>query len=69
VLRASDGLTLDPSKFASQVEPGMVLEMSIVLWQGRVDQPEKCPRCGYINLDGAVKNGWIEWPVSFKLSI
>jgi len=68
VMRAADSQPIDPSEFVGQVESGMVLEMSIVLRQ-RTAYQKKCPRCGYINMDVAVKNGWIEWPVYSNLSI
>lgn len=47
------------------VQPGAVLEMSIVMRQKATfqDKMEKCPRCGHLNLDSTPINGWIEWQV------
>jgi len=58
---AEDSQTIGPSEFASSVESGMVLEMSIVLREtGFKDSKEKCPRCGHINLVNTANYGWIE---------
>ena len=56
---------IGPSEFASTVEPGMVLEMSIVLRQKIPfqDNKETCPRCGHFNLNVTANSGWIEWKV------
>jgi hypothetical protein len=62
VLHAKDNQIIDPSEFASTVEPGMKLEMSIVMRQSTADQT-RCPRCGYFNSQVAVCDGWIDWQV------
>jgi hypothetical protein len=48
---ADDSQIINPSEFASKVEPGMVLEMSIVLRQTNAHSynEKKCPRCGHVN--------------------
>jgi hypothetical protein len=65
VIRADDSQTISPSKFARSVEPGMVLELSIILWQdeGLQDNKDKCPRCHHINRSTTINRGWIEWKV------
>jgi hypothetical protein len=66
VMRAQDSRIIVPSKLASTVEPGMVLEISIFLRQNATAQNDKmkCPRCRYINLNAC---DWIRWkvPLSF----
>jgi hypothetical protein len=68
VLRAEDSHMINRSEFAKTVEPGMVLEMSIVMRQATAfkDSKEKCPRCHHINVNATVAGGWIEWKVPFK---
>jgi hypothetical protein len=57
-----------PAEFASTVEPGMALEMSIVLRQkdSFQDNGKTCPRCGHISVSVKPYNGWIEWQVSLE---
>ena len=62
-MRAEDGQIISPSELASTVQPGMQLEMSIVMRRGMDDQ-KKCPRCHQINSQAPVNSGWIEWRVS-----
>jgi hypothetical protein len=66
VLRAEDSQVINPSELASTVEPGMVIEMSIILRQKFAigDNEKACPRCRYINSSRKLINGWIEWQVS-----
>jgi hypothetical protein len=67
VIRAEDSQIIGPSELASMAQPGMKLEISIVMRQRVADQ-RKCPRCGYINLRAAVR-GWIEWQVSSHITM
>lgn len=65
LIRAADSQPINPSECASQVEAGMVLEMSIILRDYAAfafeDNKPKCPRCGHVNLGVPTRNGWIEW--------
>jgi hypothetical protein len=64
VIRAEDNRIVGPSELASAVEPGMKLEMSILLWKATAFLDKgKCPRCRHINLDVTVDHGWIQWKV------
>lgn len=64
MIRAEDSQVINRSEFASTVESGMVLEMSIVVQQDiAFEDNKKCPRCGHVSLNLA-GNGWIEWKVS-----
>jgi hypothetical protein len=62
ILRAEDNQIIPRSEFGTAVEPGMKLEMSIVLWQERMNQ-NKCPRCGHMNSQLPTESGWIKWQV------
>jgi len=70
VIRPDDGHIIDASEFASTVQPGMVLEISITLWQGEAicNHKKKCPRCYHINQHTAIARGWIEWKVFLSTS-
>jgi len=59
IIRAEDFQIIQPSEFASAVQSGVKLEMSIVMWQKTADE-RKCPRCGHINFPPTAINGWIE---------
>ncbi|TDL14119.1 hypothetical protein BD410DRAFT_846332 [Rickenella mellea] len=50
-----------PQEWARVVQAGMVVEMSVVLKQGRFDRKKICPICGYLNSDGSPRAGWIDW--------
>jgi hypothetical protein len=65
MIRAEDCQIISPGEFASSVESGMVLEMSIVLRKRATfeDNEEMCPRCDYVNLNVTSNSGWIEWQV------
>jgi len=69
VIRAEDNQIVDPGELASTAEPGLKLEMSIVLRQGTTfqDAKEKCPRCLHMNLDATVDHGWIQWKVPLNI--
>ena len=63
----SDGQVVDRSDFASTLEPGIVVEMSIILHRDEPmeDSKGRCPRCKYINRSASTAGGgWIEWKVS-----
>ena len=66
VIRAEDSQIVDPSKLASMVEPGTVLEISIFLRQNidPQDDKTKCLRCGHKNMNSS---DWIHWkvPITF----
>lgn len=63
MIHSEDSRTIGHSEFASSVESGMVIEMSIVLRKRTSfeEKEEKCPRCGYINFNIPGYSGWIEW--------
>jgi len=63
VIRAEDNHTVGPSELASTVEPGMKLEMCIVLRQHRAVR-KRCPRCNHVGSRIASNNDWLEWQVS-----
>jgi len=65
MIRAEDSQIIDRSKFATAVEPEMILEMSIVMRERTVglDNEKKCIRCGHLNSIVVPDNGWIEWQV------
>ena len=65
LIQAQTGQMIGRSDFVSTVEPGMIVEMSVVLRQKKAfkDDRNKCPRCGHINLNVTVESGWIEWKV------
>jgi hypothetical protein len=67
MMRSEGNEVISPSEFASTVEPGMVLEMNIILRKQSDFQAnkEKCPRpqCRHINLNVTATHGWIEWQV------
>jgi hypothetical protein len=68
LVRAVDNGSISRSEFASMVEPGMIVELSIVVRQRLAFQEdtEKCPRCDFVNLNVAAHNGWIEWQVHLR---
>lgn len=58
---SEDGTTMETSVFATTVEPGMVLEMSIVV--SLADEiPKQCPKCQCTD-PGIADGAWIEWKV------
>ena len=61
-MRAEDSQVIDPLALASSVEPGMILEMIIVLRRGTIDE-KKCPRCGNVGSDIVSNKGWMDWQV------
>ena len=63
VIRPEDGQIISRSDLATAVEPGMVLEISIILRQNKTyqDNAKKCPRCNYINYNAT--GDWILWKV------
>ena len=65
MVHPDDGQVIKRSDLASVVEPGMILEMTIVLRQNLTFQivNEKCPRCGHINAKSVINSSWIEWKV------
>ncbi|KIM85575.1 hypothetical protein PILCRDRAFT_338021 [Piloderma croceum F 1598] len=64
LIQADNSQVIIPSECASQVESGMVLEMSIVLRDDVLfvldHDKNKCPRCGHINSGATTRSGWIE---------
>jgi hypothetical protein len=66
-MRSEDSRVISRTEFASTVQPGMVLEMNIILRKNSTFEAnkEKCPRpqCRYINLNVTATRGWIEWRV------
>lgn len=67
MMRTLDGQIIPHSEFA--VQPGMTLEIAIIIRQEGANQNEKCPRCDYLNLNATVHHGWIDWQVCFNLYI
>ena len=63
MVSAEDNQIISPSIVARTIEPGMVVEMSIVLHQ-ETNFQETCPRCGHGSSNVTVASGWIEWKVS-----
>ena len=64
VLRTQDSQIIPPEELASSVEPGMVMEMSIIMRQTlTVDDKKRktCPRCQYVNSSAGTGDCWIEW--------
>jgi hypothetical protein len=61
VIRPEDSQIILRSELGSIIQPGMKLELSIVMWQRMADQ-KMCPRCCHINSQVDV-NGWIDWQV------
>jgi len=66
VIHSDDGHIIEASEFASTVQPGMVLEIGIILRQGEANK-KKCPRCYHINRHVALTSGWIEWKVFLSI--
>ena len=66
MITAEGHTKIGPTEFAREVNPGMILEMSIVLRQRTTYNRETCPRCHHINLSLATHNGWIEWQVILR---
>lgn len=66
ILADDDSQTINPEDFARTVEPGMVLEMSIILRQ-RTAYQQICPRCKHTNR--SMNKGWIKWQVPANYSI
>jgi hypothetical protein len=66
VLRRLDSSLIHPSEFAHEIEPDMVLEISIILRREATlqDNVHLCPRCNQINSDNEVYQGWTKWKVS-----
>jgi hypothetical protein len=62
-VRTADSGSISRSEFASVAEPGMSVELSIIVRQtilSREDK-EKCLRCGFVNSVITSQDGWIEW--------
>jgi hypothetical protein len=72
VVHSAESEKISRSKFASVVEVGMVLEMSIILRQDAAfqDNKETCPRCRHINRNiiNTASNSWIKWQVPLNIS-
>jgi hypothetical protein len=68
VLSAKNSQTVNQSEIASTVEPGMVLEMTIIMRESTAiqDIQGKCPRCQHINLHSNGNNGWVVWQVHLR---
>ena len=64
-MRTLDSQIIRHSEFS--VQPGMTLEIAIVMQQETAHQNERCPRCDYLNLNATVHHGWIDWQASFNL--
>ncbi|KIM74362.1 hypothetical protein PILCRDRAFT_828352 [Piloderma croceum F 1598] len=62
VICAENSQIVRPSELAHTVQPGMKLEMSILLRPEIAfqDAKETCPRCHHINLNATVDLGWIQ---------
>jgi hypothetical protein len=69
IIRGEDSQTIDPLEFAGTVEPGMIVEMSIVLREKTAlkNKMGKCPRCQHTNSTVTAAHGWIEWKVLLNL--
>jgi hypothetical protein len=65
VMHTENSQAINRSELGTVVESGMILEMSIILRQRKafLDNKEKCPRCGRLNLNVTANQGWIEWQV------
>jgi hypothetical protein len=65
VLQTRDSQIIRPADFASSIEPGMALEMSIILRKGMTfqDSRKNCPRCSSDHTSAAGSDGWVEWLV------
>ena len=50
------------------VQPGMILEIAIIMQQETAHQIERCPRCDHLSLNATVHYGWIDWQAcTYKL--
>jgi hypothetical protein len=67
IIRTRDNKFIERSEFPNSVEPGMMVEMSIILLEEKpVLYPKgksKCPRCSHINVFVTANSGWIDWEV------
>jgi hypothetical protein len=64
ILQAQDSRTLTPAEFEQNVQPGMSIEMSIVLRRQITSQDShmQCPRCQLISSITTDDFGdWVEW--------
>lgn len=62
LIRSDDYQIVDYHNLADAVQPGMTLEMSIILREGHNLNPKICPRCGHMNAMLVTKT-WVEWQV------
>ena len=71
VLQSRDTRIMQPVEFASRVQPGMELEMSIMLRQHNNlrDTRKECPRCHFINIGVTYVDAWVEWQVCPSLRL
>lgn len=68
LMRSDDYQTVDLHNLAEAVQPGMVLEMSIILREKHMvgHHPRRCPRCDHIN-NAPLAEKWVEWCVFASL--
>jgi hypothetical protein len=67
-VRTIDSGSITRSEFTSVVEPGMSVELSIIVRQTVLlqEDKEKCLRCGFSNSIVTAQDGWIEWQVHLR---
>ncbi|KAF7982771.1 hypothetical protein HWV62_26680 [Athelia sp. TMB] len=63
ILKSEDGQAIDRSELSTIVQPGMTVEMSIVLRQQMKEMASDeqciCPRCGHMNSDASIASDWV----------
>ncbi|KAF7969335.1 hypothetical protein HWV62_27727 [Athelia sp. TMB] len=63
ILKSEDGQAINRSELSTIVQPGMTVEMSIVLRQQMKEMASDeqciCPRCGHMNSDASIASDWV----------
>lgn len=65
ILSSGDEEFIDPKEFSTVLQPGMMVEMCIVIRQPVADrygsEEHKCYRCNHINIKVITSSGWVTW--------
>ncbi|KZP09482.1 hypothetical protein FIBSPDRAFT_239273 [Athelia psychrophila] len=65
ILSSDDEEFTNPLEIATVLQPGMIVEMSIVLREPVAErygrEEHRCPRCNHINSKVITVSGWVSW--------
>ena len=65
IFKSNDDTVVSRSDFSAELQPGMTVEMSIVLHEQAEDRHvtewSRCPRCNYVDNGVVAGSGWLSW--------